>query len=138
MLSRRTVSTDKITRNDIFSICNLLANVHHSAVTPRNIISGFSGTGIWNSDIRDIDPSKIKPESFTSAEVRQECLDGIPGTRSVTAVVESSDNPSHREITMERLCELFKKKSSDLISDGVITENGTVKVCTRMLWDNDQ
>lgn len=131
LLIWRIATLNKDERKDVFNFCDILCSAYHNCLTPRNVISGFRGTGIWNNEIHDVDPGKVRLESFTSSEVRPECLQGVLTTRSITAIMESSDNPHMRKVTMERLCELFKQKSSQLASDGVITGNGTVKVSTR-------
>lgn len=94
-------------------------------------MSGFRGKGIWNNEIQHVYPRKVRFQSFTSSEVRLECLKGVSTTRSVTTIMDSSDDPQLGKVTMERICELLNQKSSQLVSDGILTENGTAKVSTR-------
>lgn len=63
----------------------------------------------------------------------------VLGTRNFVASIKQRSIPKPSEvqkkeknvITMELLCELFKKKSCELVPDDLITENGTIKVSTR-------
>lgn len=98
LLSRRTITTSKDTFNNVFTIYEVLWNAYNTAVTPRNEISGFRGTGIWNNETHRIDPGKVKMESFTTLEVLPQCLQNLTTTRSFIAIIESTEDPTQRKI----------------------------------------
>ena len=110
VLSHRSVTSVKSnTRNDIFTVCDLLTKAYFSAVNAQNIIGGFAGSGMWVQRLRSPDPNLIKPTAFTSSFVSSATLDGIKVTRAKASLIESSDSPNTKVTNYKQLYELFLK-----------------------------
>lgn len=129
-LSRRTVTSRKDARNDVFTICELLSLAYYDAVTAPNIINGFSRSGLWCAKARGPDMSRIREVEYTSSDVGNISSESTI-TRSRTSLVESSDAPNIRIENARQLYELFLRNAEKLCSDGTVEENGTVKVTTK-------
>ena len=130
LLSRRSITTTTDTRNDIFTVCELLKQAYHHSLTAGNIMGGFRRSGLWCPRLGGPDPEQIRGTDFTSSIVRPTILDTMPSTRSTTSMLESSDAPAARVHTYKQLYNLYLERSRALCSDGTITETGTVRVCT--------
>lgn len=74
----------------------------------------------------------LETELYDTEKTKIKKKDVFQRTCSVTESLESSGKPSQRKIMVDLLCELFETKSSELVSDGVSTENGTVKIWKRI------
>ena len=51
-LSRHTVKSKKVSRNDMCTVCELLSKAYNEGVTPVNIINGFRRSGLWCTSAR--------------------------------------------------------------------------------------
>lgn len=126
LLSRKKVSSTKDTRNNIFTICKILCKAYRKYVIAPNVITGFRRTSLWNNEKKDCDPEQIRPEDFMPSTVRPECLSAARMTRNVQSILYCCNNPQQRIETHRQLVNLFKKRQEELVSDGIIVENGTV------------
>lgn len=129
-LSRRTVITRKDTRNDVFTICELLKKSYYDALTPVNIMKGFRRSGLWSEEKRGPDMDQIRSIEYTSPGSGELLAEGS-ATRSRTAIVGSSDEPHMRIENARQLYNVFLSKAEKLVSDGTIEVNGTVCVTTK-------
>ena len=125
------MTSNKETRNDIFTVCELLKKAYLDAVSPSNIIKGFSRSGIWNNYMRGPDIDSIRPIEYTSQGNSLVLLSEVCSTRSRTVIVESGDESRIRIESAKQLYNVFLAKSEKLVSDGTIEVNGTVCVTTK-------
>lgn len=66
-LSRRAVCTiyQGNTRNDVFTVCELLRMSYQECVIARNVVAGFRKSGIWSDVLNARDPAQISEADFT-------------------------------------------------------------------------
>lgn len=129
-LNRRVVVAKRTTRNDIFTICELLQRAFHQAVTPSNIIAGFRGTGLWVQEQRGPHQSHIKPSQYT-APAAPSAIEALSHrTRSRQEDLRTLDEQVSRVETARQLYALFLSNAGTLLSDGTVVENGLVRVTT--------
>lgn len=100
-------------------------------MTPNNINGGFRGSGLWVTDIRGPDQSRIKPSAYTTSLDTGFLAAAGEMTRSSNALEESEDVPSVRVKTAKQIYRLFRSNASELLSDKTVKENGIVGVSTK-------
>lgn len=132
LLINRSITSKNETRSDIFTISELLRDAYHLTVNSSNSIAGFAKTGIWNSGMRECDPSVIKESKLTSGSVNSNTIEQLNQTRSLVSIFENSQDssPLQRIDNYRKLCELFKSRAKELCSEGLVSESGTIKVST--------
>lgn len=59
LINMWTLTTRKVYRNDISTVCQLLWNAYHACVNPQNVILGFRRTDMWSDDLQGVDIDKI-------------------------------------------------------------------------------
>lgn len=129
-LNRRVVVSNRRSRNDIFTLCELLKNAFHEGVTASNIIGGFRGSGLWCDEKRGPDQSRISPTSYTAPASPSSAQMLGPETRAQEQRRQIVDESTQRVDTAKKLYALYLSKASELLSDGTVVENGLVRVST--------
>lgn len=129
LLNRRTVTTSRNDKNDIFTICELLCLAYQKYVTPAISVGYFKISGLWNLSEGGCGPSQIRAEDFTLSTVKTTCFVGLNITRNTRSIFEFSTTQSTR-LVEKQLVEFFKQQSQELYSDVTVVEAGTIKVTT--------
>eukprot|EP00171_Calliarthron_tuberculosum_P004068 IDg4068t1 len=130
VLNRRVVVATKSTRNDIFTLCELLQLAVHESMTPSNIIAGFRGSGLWVPESCGPDQYRIKPSQYTAPAGPAAVSTLSSRTRSQQHALQAGNEQLRRVETAKQLYALFLSDAGKLLSDGTVTENGLVRVTT--------
>lgn len=78
--------TNRDSRNDLFTVFELLCTAYTESVISRNIISGFGKSFLWNSAKHDIEIDQVSQASFTSSSISEDSLSKLSSTRSKNLV----------------------------------------------------
>lgn len=92
----------------------------------------FHGTEICSEETQGVEIDKIKQTNMTYGFIFDEFSLSLTSTRSITAITEAN-RFELSQVWIENAChlyELFFERSSQLISDAKVVENGTLKVVT--------
>ncbi|PXF46856.1 Pogo transposable element with KRAB domain [Gracilariopsis chorda] len=105
-LNERTLCAQDDSRNDVYTICDLLTKAYIRAVTYNNIVKGFEACGLWDPNKQTANPDVIKKTDIANI-----------GTASF------------QEVAHENYLALVKdyvENRNMLRSDGEVVENGTL------------
>ena len=99
-LNRRTIVVQTSTRNDIYTLCELLKLSYYESVTPLSIIAGFRVAGLWVPEKHGPDQSKVRAQSYTSLasslvlsliRSTRASLNGVGQSRDPSACIQTSN-----------------------------------------------
>lgn len=130
LLARCTITTEKSTRNDIYTDFELLTKEYHQDITASNCISGFRKAGIWSKVTNGVDPDHIKKVQFTLRDVDCPEIETVTQTCSVSSAVAFGNDQSNPLISYKQLYCLYLRQADRLCYDGTIEEYGHITVST--------
>lgn len=94
-------------RNDIYTLAELIKIAYRKSMTPRNICSGFSSTGVWTDT--GVNPCVIRKDDFT--------LHGQYYSEEYSALDD-----------YKGLCDYFIATKEEMLSDGYVYDRGNLTV----------
>ena len=128
LLSKRSVPQTNNTKNDLYTLCELIRKAYFESMMPLNIIAEFSRAKLWCDETRGPNQNKIRSLLYTAETEIVELQSLSPTTRSRARMIEEADEPISRATTAKQLYAPFLSNVQMIEPDVLIRKNREVKV----------